>query len=152
MKTKRVILIVVLLVGAYIAAMLPSAISAQRQKREWLRTVGALQSLPRDRVATAVEAFISSRKATSTALPATVTFAELVSGGYLQTNEVAAFDGKEVVVSLGITDATPQAILIRVRMPNGRDVVEMADGRCMMLPANNALEPTATAPSVFTNK
>jgi hypothetical protein len=145
-KTKRVILIVVLLVAAYVVATLPHAISSERHKQELERTFAALRSLPRERVATAVEAFIGSRKTGNTALPATVTFAELVSGGYLATNEIAAFDGKEVIVSLGITDAPPQAILIRVRMPDGRDVVEWSDGSCVMLPPNKALEPTATTP------
>jgi len=153
MTAKRFVVISILVVVAFILVSLPGAISAERQKRELLRTAKALQSLSHDRLTTAVEAFISNRQASGTARPSTVSLAELVSGGYLPTNEVATFAGKEVFVSLGIVaPSEPEAVLIRVRMTNGRDVVVMGDGSVQVMPPNKALEPTATAPPVSTNR
>jgi len=135
-KKKHLIVIgcLVVLVALYFIAMIPSI----RFRLEWDRTVKALQSLPRERVDAAVQAFVHDRKASTAGLPATVTFAELVSGGYLRTNDVVAFGGKQAEVFLGVDESYPAAIRIRVRMPNGRDVVEMMDGSCMMLPPNKA--------------
>lgn len=150
MKKKHLIILgcVVILVAAYVISIIPTI----RFHHEWDRTVEALRSLPRERVDAAVQAFIHDHKTSTTALPASVTFAELVSGGYLHTNDVAAFGDKQAEVFLDADESHPAAIWIRVRMPNGHDVFEMADGSCMMLPPNNSLEPTATAPSVSTNR
>jgi hypothetical protein len=131
-KIKRLVIVLILIAVALIAAVLPSTISAARQQREWNRTVKALRDLPYyDQVVAAVQAFVRSRKAGSNTVPATVTFDELVSGGYLRTNEVAAFAGKEVVdVASGRTFfmAPPETILIRVRMANGPDIILRTDG------------------------
>jgi len=136
MKINRVILVLVLLGAMVIATMLVGGVSAELRHREWSKTVEALRNLPRDRVDTAVQAFIRDKKASGASLPATVTFGELVSGGYLTTNVVAAFDGKEVIVSLSSDDITPQSILIRVPLTNGREIVEMGDGSVQMMPSS----------------
>lgn len=128
-------LILILLGGIVVATLLVGAISAERQHRERIRFVKALQSLSRDRVDAAVQAFIRDKKTGGASLPATVTFGELVSSGYLTKNDVAAFDGKEVMVSLS-DDITPQSILIRVPLTNGREIVEMGDGSVQMIPSN----------------
>jgi hypothetical protein len=110
----------VILVVAYVIGMIPSI----RFHREWDRTVEALRSLPHERVDAAVQAFINDRKPSTAALPAAVTFAELVSGGYLHTNEVAAFGGKQAEVFLDADMFHPAAIWIRVHLTDTRDVVE----------------------------
>jgi hypothetical protein len=132
-KIKRIIFVLILLLLAFVLMRLPSAISAARQHREWDRTVQALRSLPRERVDTAVQAFLHG-KAGTTAPPATVTFAELVSGGYLHTNDVAAFGGKQVVVFIGVDGSTPAGAYLLVHLTDTRDVVEEADGSIMMRP------------------
>jgi hypothetical protein len=67
-------------------------------------------------------------------LPASVSLRELVSGGYITTNDVRAFDGMEVTVSLTASDTDPHSILIRVRMPDGSQIAAMADGSVQQLP------------------
>ena len=126
MKKKRFIIIgcLMVLVVAYVIGIIPNI----RSRSEYDRTVEALQSLPRERVDAAVQAFIHDRKASSTALPATVTFAELVSGGYLHTNEVAAFGGKQAEVFVDVDDSHPLAIWIRVHLTDTRDAIEWRDG------------------------
>jgi len=133
-KTKHrvVILASAVLVATYVIFCI---VPTLRHRAEWDRTVSALRGLPRDRVDAAVQAFVSSRKAGSNTVPATATFDDLVSGGYLQTNEVAAFGSKKVVVWLGVDDSTPAAFFIRVHLSNNRDAVEMRDGSIMMEPA-----------------
>jgi hypothetical protein len=82
----------------------------------------------------AVQAFVSSRKAGSNTVPATATFDELVAGGYLHSNDVAAFGGKQVVVFIGVDGSTPAAAYLRVHLTDSRDVVENADGSIMLEP------------------
>ena len=132
MKKKHLIIIICLavLVTAYVVGMIPSI----RAHREWDRTVEALRSLPRERVDAAVQAFVHDRKASIAALPATVTFVELVSGGYLHTNDVAAFGGKQAEVFLDADESHPAAIWIRVHLTDTRDVVEATDGSIMLEP------------------
>jgi hypothetical protein len=131
-KANRFIILGVLaaLVIAYGISVIPNF----RRKAELERTFAALQNLSHDRVETAVQAFVHDRKVGTTTLPATVTFDELVSGGYLHTNEVAAFGGKQVEVFLGVDGSTPAAIWIRVHLADNRNVVVNADGSIMLEP------------------
>jgi hypothetical protein len=130
-KKKHLIIVscLLVLVAAYIVSIIPNI----RFHREWDRTVQALRGLSRDRVDAAVQAFVRDRKAGTTPLT-TVTFDELVSGGYLHTNDVAAFGGKQVVVFIGIDGSTPAAAYLRVHLTDSRDVVENADGSIMLEP------------------
>ena len=132
MKKKRLIIIgcLVVLVAAYVVGMIPNI----RFHREVNRTVEALRTLPLERVGPAVQAYVHDRKTNTAALPATVTFAELVSRGYLHTNDVAAFGGKHGEVSLDADESHPAAVYIRVHLPGGRDVVENTDGSIMLEP------------------
>jgi len=130
-KKKRYIIVgcLVVLIGAYIVVMVPSI----HFRSEWDRTVEALRSLPRERVEGAVQAFIHTRK-TSATLPASVSFAELVAGGYLRTNEVAAFGGKQAEVFFDADESHPQDIWIRVHLTDTRDAVEFNDGSIALEP------------------
>lgn len=53
---------------------------------------------------------------------------ELVRGGYVAANDVRAFDGMDVIISLAADETRPQDILIRVRMPDGSVIAAFADG------------------------
>ena len=89
----------------------------------------ALIDLERDRLRSATQAFISDRKARGTSVPATVTFSELTSGGYLSNSEVAAFSNVVVTVSLPADQTSPTAIWIRVRFTDGFEMAQTSDGK-----------------------
>jgi len=132
MQTKRVIIILasVVLVGAYAFSIAPNL----RHRSEWKRTVRALGNLSRERVRAAVQAFTRDRKASGKPLPAAVPFGELVSGGYLRADEVAAFDGTQTTVSLDVDESRPALIWVRVQFPDGCSFAELADGSIQGLP------------------
>ncbi|SRR6266542_544541 len=76
----------------------------------------------------AVQKFSQDQKAHARTLPATVSLRELVGSGYLTPEDVRAFDGMEVTISLTADETRPQDILIRARLPDGTVLAGMADG------------------------
>ena len=126
MKTKRLVILGVLAV--FVAAYIISIIPNFRHQAEWKQTVAALQGLSRDRIETAVQAFTRDRKASSGVLPATVPLRELVSAGYLRTNDIRGLEGRDVTVSLTADETMPQMDWIRVRWTDHSDIALMEDG------------------------
>lgn len=122
MKKKRLIISAVLTV--LVAAYVISVISKWRHRIEWNRTVAALQSLPYERLETAVQAFKRDRKPTDTTVP----LRELVSDGYLRAEDVRDLTDRNILVSLTANETDPQATLIRVHATGGPDIVMLADG------------------------
>jgi hypothetical protein len=122
MKNKRLIILGVLaaLVVAYIVSIIPNF----RHRAEWKRTVAALQSLPHDRMDTAVQAFKRDRKTTESA----VSLRELVSAGYLRAEDIRGLEEQDVTISLSAEETSPQMVWIRVRASDGSDIVALADG------------------------
>jgi len=59
---------------------------------------------------------------------ASVSLRELIDGGYVAFGDVQAFDGMELTISLAADETRPQEILIRVRLPNGSVIAQLADG------------------------
>ena len=87
----------------------------------------AIKNLPK--LITALQSYSRDRVSHGQPLPASVTLRDLANGGYLSTNDVQAFDGMNVTFYPARDTATDaQAILIRVRMPDGSQVVGKADG------------------------
>jgi len=82
----------------------------------------------------AMQAFTRDLTARGQSLPAAVSLRELVSGGYIAANDVRAFDGMDVTISLTADETRPQEILIRVRMPDGSMTAVLADGSVQGLP------------------
>ena len=121
-KIKRRIILGVL--TALVIAYIISIVGNFRHRAEWKRTVAALQSLPQDRVKDAVQAFKRDRKTTKSV----VSLRELVSAGYLQTEDVQGLGNRDVSVSLVADETRPQVIWIRVRAADGSDIVLLADG------------------------
>src|SRR2546421_9487903 len=113
----------------YIVSIVPNF----RHRAERQRTVRALQKLPRDRVDTALEAFVREQKSKGGVVPTTVTLRELVAGGFLGADEAAPLSGMDVTVSTGLDDRRPQQILVRVRLQTGGVVVVMGDGSIQMV-------------------
>ena len=142
MKTKRLIILGVLavLVIAIIFCIVPNYRRHQ--------TIKALQNLYlyRDQMDSAVKSFVRSRKASNSVVPDMASLRELVSGGFLSAKDIRGLEGRDVTVSLTAEDTYPNMIWIRVRMANGRDIVETRDGSIQTMSPNTALEPTATAP------
>lgn len=127
-QNKRLIIVGVLaaLVGAYIVSIIPNF----RHRAERKRTVAALQSLPHDRLDTAVQSFKRDRKPTDSTVP----LRELVSRGYLRAEDIRGLEDRDVTVSLSADETSPQTVLIRVHSTDGFDIVLMADGSVQGLP------------------
>lgn len=121
-KKKRLIISAVLTV--LVAAYVISVISKWRHRLEWNRTVAALQSLPYERLETAVQAFKRDRKPTDTTVP----LRELVSDGYLRAEDVQDLTDRNILVSLTANEMDPQSTLIRVHATDGTDIVLLIDG------------------------
>jgi hypothetical protein len=122
MKTKQFIvggLLAVLVIGCVVVGF-----QRWRTRAEWERTVEALRRLPLDRVATAIEAFARDRKPTGESVP----LQELISGGYLRTEDIQGLEGQEATVALPVDEATPQRIWIRVRVSDGSPISVLGDG------------------------
>jgi hypothetical protein len=63
-----------------------------------------------------------------------VTLRDLVSGGYLSAADVRFLNGAEVTFYPTATNASPEVTSIRVRMPDGAQIVAFADGSVGQLP------------------
>ena len=124
MKIRRLIFIVCSLV---VAAAVVCAVLVFH----WQHSQPVFKDAPK--LAAAVQAFSRDQAARGQPLPASVSLHELVSGGYIATNDVHAFDGMDVTISLA-SDAYPQSILIHVRMSDGTEIAAMADGSVQQLP------------------
>ena len=79
------------------------------------------------RLAMAVESYSRDYVSRGQRLPSSVTLQGLINGGYISAGEVRAFDGLEVTM-YPTASTDPQAILVRVRMPDGVLYVTRADG------------------------
>jgi hypothetical protein len=125
-KTKRKIIfgaLAVLAVG-YVISIVPNF----RNHSERIRTVEALQGLPRDRVDSAIQSFVGAQKAKGRSVSETVSLRELVAGGFLRAEEAAPFGGADVTFAVSVDETRPQQIVARVPLSNGQMVVELADG------------------------
>jgi hypothetical protein len=61
-------------------------------------------------------------------LPATVTFSQLISEGYLGTNALKEFGASEVTVYLDANETRPQSFLMDALMPDGTHITALSDG------------------------
>ncbi|HEY5040407.1 MAG TPA: hypothetical protein VIK53_00205 [Verrucomicrobiae bacterium] len=124
MKIRRLIMIAGLLVA--VAALASVALVFHWQHSQMFKGLAKLaaaeQSYLRDHV---------SRGEPSTA---SVTLRDLVSGGYISTDDARAFDGMDVTFYPTVGDSDPQAILVRVQMRDGVQIALMADGSIAQLP------------------
>jgi hypothetical protein len=82
----------------------------------------------------AVKSYLHDHISRGQPLPASVTFGDLVSGGYISTNDVRDFDGMDATFypMAGVRD--PKAVVVRVRTSNGRQIIVLADGSVQQLP------------------
>jgi hypothetical protein len=131
MKKKRIIIFAALavLVIGYIVSIIPNF----RHRWEWIQTVRALRGLPRERVDSAVEAFVRAQKEKGQTVSDTVSLRELVASGYLRVDESAPFGGMDVTFGVGVDVTFPQQIVARVPLRSGSVAVELADGSILQV-------------------
>ena len=89
----------------------------------------------------ALQAFGRDRAAGGQPLPLTISLSDLVAGGYLSVNDVAAFRGADVTFYTSVDVRSPHAILARARMPDGTELVVLADGSVQGLAPENKTAP-----------
>jgi hypothetical protein len=80
------------------------------------------------KVLAAANAYSISLKNQGLWVPASVTLQELGMRGFLQPSDVAGFEGMQVTISLRPDESQPQDALMRVRLPDGQEVVALGDG------------------------
>jgi hypothetical protein len=128
MKNRRgiVVGVVLALIAAYIISIIPNF----RRIAELKRTVAALHLLHRDRMDAAVEAFKRDRNPTAKV----ISLRELVSLGYLQSEDIRGLEDRDVTVSLSPDEAFPQTPIVRAHCAFGNDIALMGDGSVQTLP------------------
>jgi hypothetical protein len=67
-------------------------------------------------------------------IPSSVTLDELVASHFLKSEDVAAFRGLKATVMLTSANRGPKAELMRVRLPDGSQVVLLGDGSVQETP------------------
>ena len=80
------------------------------------------------KILSAAQTYGHDLKVKGTTVPPSVTLEELIARGLLRPADVSGFDGMEVTVSLTVDPSRPQDILMRARLPDGHEVVALADG------------------------
>jgi len=130
-KTKRLMIFGVL--AALAIASIISIIPSVRRHSEYNEIVKALQSLPKDRIEKAIQAFVHEQRIGGKPVPDTVPPRELASGGRLRTEEIQGLEGRNVSVSLAGDETTPQLIRICVSSSDSAEIVLKADGSISMI-------------------
>ena len=126
MKRKRIIIFgaLAVLAVAYILSIIPNF----RHRSEWNQAVRALRGFPRERVYSAVEAFVRAQELQGRSVSNTVPLRELVAGGFLRSEEAARFSGVDLAFSVVVDETRPQQIVARVPLRSGSVAVQLADG------------------------
>ncbi len=76
----------------------------------------------------ALDAYSRDQQVRGHPVPPFVSLSELISRGYLATNDVRAFEGMDVTFQLAVDDSRPRNVLIRVRWPDGTAFEALEDG------------------------
>jgi hypothetical protein len=85
------------------------------------------------KIIAAIQAYSSNVKVQKQTLPESVSLQELIAKGYLKHEDVSAFDGWNVTVSLNVSETNPQSVLMSAQSPDGDQLVVMADGSVQSL-------------------
>jgi hypothetical protein len=80
------------------------------------------------KIAAAIHAYSSKMKLENQPLPPTTSLQELIANGFLKHEDVSAFDGWNVTVSLTADEAYPQSILMTATSSKDDKMFVMADG------------------------
>ncbi|MGE3311787.1 MAG: hypothetical protein AB7O66_17615 [Limisphaerales bacterium] len=80
------------------------------------------------RLVQAVRGYSADLKARGVPAPATVSLDELIERGFLDRGDVAAFEGLSVQIGLAADESRPGDVFARVQLPDGGEIVLLADG------------------------
>ena len=83
----------------------------------------------------AAQAFVRDHQAGEQPLPPTVSLRELLEAGYLEANEVRAFEGMEIEISLATEAGNLQQILVSAQLPDGSKIALLGDGSVQQIAA-----------------
>ncbi len=76
----------------------------------------------------AIQAYADTHPTNGLPLPATVSLDELIHRGLLQEADVSVFRGLDVQINLGADETRPADVLAQARLPDGVEIVALADG------------------------
>jgi hypothetical protein len=79
-------------------------------------------------IVAAARAYTQDLQVRKQPIPQSVSLDELVAGHFLKPEDVAVFRGAKATVMLTSEDHGPKAELMRVRLPDGGEVVLLGDG------------------------
>ena len=125
MKIRRLILIAALL-------MVVAALVSWLLVVHWEHSEQMFKILPK--LAAAEQHYLRDLLSRGQPLPDTVTLRDLVSAGYISTDDVRSLDSADVTFYPTVTGANPGEILVRVRMSDGIETDAMADGSVQQAP------------------
>jgi hypothetical protein len=117
MKTKRFLIFAAVTILAIIVGCLVFVIQKPQKGR-----------LNAEKITAAIQAYAGKVKSENQSLPPTISLQELIVKGFLKNEDVSAFDGWNVTVSLTNSEMYPQAILMSAQSPDGHQIAVLADG------------------------
>ena len=86
------------------------------------------------KIFTAAKRYAAGLTAQGVPIPESVSLEVLIDRGLLTEADVSGFAGLEVSVSLSANESQPQEVLVRARLPDGREIVALADGSVQQMP------------------
>ena len=118
MKNRRLILVAGLLV---VLAAIGSVLLVSHWQKS--RSFKGLSKL-----AAAMQTYAHDQLSHGRTLPSSVKLQDLPGGGYISPDEVRDLGGADVTFYPTVNESDPQAVLVRVRMPDGSQIFAVADG------------------------
>lgn len=98
----------------------------------WQKEPSPFEDAPR--LVRAVQAYARDHAANGVPVPPQISLQELVNTRYLKPEEVQAFDGMEVTISLARDEIQSKQVLMRVRLKDGTVTALMVDGTVQTVP------------------
>jgi hypothetical protein len=125
MKVRRLIVIASLLVAVVVLVCVALILHWQRAERTF-------SILPK--LGMAVQSYSRDLTLHGQSLPSSVTLQDLASGGYISAEDVRQCAAMDITFYPTTSGSDPTFILVRVRMPDGVQIVALADGSVQELP------------------
>jgi hypothetical protein len=109
-------------IGFHLWAFHATPLNPAEARAQWEANMNAFSHLDFERIRPAADAFASDRRAHGLTLPATVSFRQLVTQGYLPLSEAAAFSNADATVFLRAAEVGSTAPWIRIRWKDGGEI------------------------------
>ena len=124
MKTRRLIFIAGFLIA--VTALVCFVLISHSQRSN------VFVILPK--LAAATRSYFHDQVSHGRPLPLLLTVQDLVSGGYISETEVRDLAGTDVMCFPLACESKPHAILVSIRLPDGKEIATLADGSLKDLP------------------